>query len=379
MLRTLLKILTVVTLFLATRSLADMTVTLVEPTDGAVIAPCDTIVLKADVQTTAGEQIKDVRFYANGKAKGRARKEPWEYTWKKILTGNYVITAKATDVNGVEAWSDPIHIKAGEVMDNDLVINGNFSCGTLANWSFYKTAQANATVSVMDDEYFNDPYYLYFEIENGGVNTWDVQITTPVPTDSGHVYEVYFEADADESKMIQIAMMENKPPYSPQWSYGLVLDGDIYYGPIEFEATRTDPANLFRLDVGSNNINCYFDNLAIVDRSATGVKYNRLSRNGFVTEYELDQAWPNPFNMSTTIRYKLAREARVDLDIYNMQGRKIKSLVSGVESAGTHVVKWRGANDFGAAAPSGVYLYRMTAQSPDGRQAVLSRKILLLK
>jgi hypothetical protein len=67
----------------------------------------------------------------------------------------------------------------------------------------------------------------------------------------------------------------------------------------------------------------------------------------------------NPFHSSTTIRFGLTEETHVELAIFNIQGQKIRTLVSNRCPAGHHSVVWDGRNGGGAMVSSGVYFYRM--------------------
>ena len=72
--------------------------------------------------------------------------------------------------------------------------------------------------------------------------------------------------------------------------------------------------------------------------------------------FSFSQNYPNPFNAATTIRYALPEEAEVSIEIYDILGRRIQTLVAGKQSAGTHTVVWE-AKD----VSSGVYFYRIEA------------------
>jgi len=90
---------------------------------------------------------------------------------------------------------------------------------------------------------------------------------------------------------------------------------------------------------------------------------------------ELAQNVPNPFNPSTTIRFSLRQRSKVTLSVYDVRGRRVRTLVRGVRTAGVeHVVAWDGRDDAGAAVSSGVYFYRLVAGS-----FTQTRKMLLLK
>jgi hypothetical protein len=90
--------------------------------------------------------------------------------------------------------------------------------------------------------------------------------------------------------------------------------------------------------------------------------------------FALQQNRPNPFRASTAIHFALARPGRVDLRIFDLQGRLIHSLVEKDLDAGRHVVEWRGVNDRGERAAPGVYFYRLV--TPGFSEM---RKMLLLQ
>ncbi len=79
------------------------------------------------------------------------------------------------------------------------------------------------------------------------------------------------------------------------------------------------------------------------------------------TEIALMQNYPNPFNPETNIEFRLPSATNVTLEVYNLLGQKVKTLVSDYREAGYHTVRWNGTNDSGDLVPSGVYFYRMTA------------------
>ena len=80
-------------------------------------------------------------------------------------------------------------------------------------------------------------------------------------------------------------------------------------------------------------------------------------------QYSLRQNYPNPFNPSTTIRFDLPEASRVQLIIYDAMGREVRTLLWGEQSAGYQSVNWDGADDRGQPVSSGIYLYRLQAES----------------
>jgi hypothetical protein len=93
-----------------------------------------------------------------------------------------------------------------------------------------------------------------------------------------------------------------------------------------------------------------------------------------VLRTELRKNYPNPFNPETVINFSLKQENQVKLEIFNVKGELIKTLVNGVMPSGQHHIIWNGTNEIGKATASGIYFYKMET---DDYQSV--RKMILLK
>ena len=93
-------------------------------------------------------------------------------------------------------------------------------------------------------------------------------------------------------------------------------------------------------------------------------------------EFALHQNFPNPFNPDTTIKYDLAESADVTLQIYNVLGQVVRTLVaSEAQNAGRYQIRWNGMDDRGVPVSSGIYFYQISA---DGKFSDV-RKLMLLK
>ncbi|HIA79712.1 MAG TPA: T9SS type A sorting domain-containing protein [Candidatus Marinimicrobia bacterium] len=92
------------------------------------------------------------------------------------------------------------------------------------------------------------------------------------------------------------------------------------------------------------------------------------------SEFALHPPYPNPFNPITTLRYVLPENALVNITIYDMMGRVVKSLINSQQTAGYRSTQWNATNDAGSPVSAGIYLY--TIQAGDFRQ---TRKMVLLK
>jgi carboxypeptidase T len=90
-------------------------------------------------------------------------------------------------------------------------------------------------------------------------------------------------------------------------------------------------------------------------------------------EYSLHQNYPNPFNPTTTIRYDLARDADVRLQLFNILGQVVRTLIAGVQEAGVRYVEFDASE-----LPSGVYYYRFIARSADGTALFADMKKMIV-
>ena len=90
--------------------------------------------------------------------------------------------------------------------------------------------------------------------------------------------------------------------------------------------------------------------------------------------FALHANYPNPFNPTTTISYDLPERAQVTLDIYDILGKQIKTLVNQSQDAGNKIAMWNGTDNLGRQVSAGVYLYQIQAG-----EFSQTRKMLLLK
>lgn len=170
-------------------------------------------------------------------------------------------------------------------------------------------------------------------------------------------------------------------------------DGDYVYVNSEEQGVRvidvSDPANPVEV--------AFFDGAPIARgiTARNGLAYAAeradglsIYRNDLVTSVQddpgvtperfvLHQNYPNPFNPSTRINYTIQASVgltAIRLDIYNIMGQKVRTLVNAKQPSGLYSIEWDGRTDNGTNVPSGVYVYRLTA----GEQTS-SRRMLLLK
>jgi len=99
-----------------------------------------------------------------------------------------------------------------------------------------------------------------------------------------------------------------------------------------------------------------------------------IDKDAIPLQYTLHQNYPNPFNPITTLRYDLPEQATVNIIIYDMLGRQVRTLLNQTQDAGFKLVIWNATNDHGKPVSAGVYLYKIQAG-----EFVQTRKMVLLK
>jgi len=95
---------------------------------------------------------------------------------------------------------------------------------------------------------------------------------------------------------------------------------------------------------------------------------------GLLPEFNLSQCYPNPFNPATTIDYSLPRRSKATIEVFNILGKKITTLVDEVKPAGEYRVTWDGKSSGGEPVSTGIYFYRFKAG-----ERVETKKMMLLK
>jgi hypothetical protein len=149
---------------------------------------------------------------------------------------------------------------------------------------------------------------------------------------------------------------------------------DIYRAGVRINPRRLDPLARSFVDEDIEPSTDYGYRVAAVYHDGTGISSRTVTVTTDPGELALSQNHPNPFNPSTTISFTLPSRMRVTLEVFDVAGRRVASLVSEVRGGGHHEVTWNGRNDDGNAMHSGVYFARLEA---GGR--VLTKKMILLK
>jgi hypothetical protein len=114
--------------------------------------------------------------------------------------------------------------------------------------------------------------------------------------------------------------------------------------------------------------------ITVLKTTPTVVELSNVDIPGTFTLFD---NYPNPFNTSTTICYSLPTSADIRLNIYNLKGEKVRTLINQHQSAGTFEISWNGCNDNNIRVASGIYIYRMGINT--GREIDSQSRQMLLK
>lgn len=185
-------------------------------------------------------------------------------------------------------------------------------------------------------------------------------------------------------------------------SYGLGYVGNQYL----FQGREKYPDSLSDNDaevkiIGNSSYSGLQNGSIIVDIIGTGrpqwlIAYDKRGSkiNGFIDIYPssvltgvpddpnpvlpknavLYQNYPNPFNPSTTIKYELPANSKVEIRIYNILGQEVRLLEKGSKAIGEHKIIWDGRDNQGKAVASGIYIYRLQF-----RNQIISKKMVLVR
>lgn len=230
---------------------------------------------------------------------------------------------------------------------------------------------------------------VIFGIADDASNRIDMRDAYPVPifssarklvigTSGGEKLLRDIRNDSDEVQVWQVDLSQaagGNEIRSLDWQVNPIRqDGMVLYlrDAVEKTAVEMTSRSSYHLN---NTAQCPPDRFSILFGPATKIA-ELLGQEASTTPlgFCLYQNYPNPFNPSTTVLYDLPRAAYVRLDIYNILGQVVTTLVDRELSAGSYSATWSGRDGQGRAVGSGIYLYRLTAGGSVG-----TKKMILLK
>ena len=171
------------------------------------------------------------------------------------------------------------------------------------------------------------------------VNSYVLQIGLPYASNGGRSIDtLYIETEANN----------NSVNISKDEILDMLVEAKVLQGEFEWDVTGI-------LSTG--------EMVSIMSNSFSTVIDDENYELTFPDEYRLYDNYPNPFNPVTTIAYDLKAWSIVNLQIFDIMGRKLMTLESSVKAPGHHYTMWNGKNSKGFQMASGVYFYRLTVEN----------------
>ncbi len=225
--------------------------------------------------------------------------------------------------------------------------------GTNGNWALTAERAATGNISVTDSPYrdYNNNAELTltsnFSIGLYGAEAASVSFKTRYIIQSNYDM-VYFEVSTDNGQSWQVP-------------------GPVFTGTqVNFVETSIDLADyldsavMFRFRMVTNESGqrdgIHIDDFRVTWDNPTGITDNGMS---IPSRFNLYQNYPNPFNPSTVIKFNLVQPEMAELIVYDMLGKKVKTLVSDILPGGAHEVIWDGTDESGDDVASGIYMYKL--------------------
>ncbi len=230
-----------------------------------------------------------------------------------------------------------------------MVLNGDFSAGR-ENWAFSVNGNADAQGRI--DK--NGRYHI--NITRGGSAEHDIQLFQGgMELVRGQKYRFEFDAYAGFPRTIEAKIEQATPPYK---NYGKIGPTPLQSGKARYayEFTMQEPSDYTARVVfycGKSMADVYLDNVVFKQVFPEQVKALNTSSP---PDYGLDQNYPNPFNQTTVLPFSLAGTQWVSLDLFDLTGRHVRTILQQQYPAGHHsvTVKLPGP-------ASGIYFYQIRA------------------
>ena len=233
---------------------------------------------------------------------------------------------------------------------------------TSSSWLFREYLGGGAPRNVT----FNSTYLLQAYVFGDGSRTlFRFALDENYPSASAYDHEVspWYVIDWIGWKLVSWDMANDPTGTWDDLSEGN-LEGTLRFDSIQLSYNPDDPDALIMGEI-------YIDDLRLVTVEQVGINAEIAQ---IPLEFTLYQNYPNPFNPITTISFTLTKPSNVRLEIFNIRGEKVQSLVNGYFNAGYWTAVWDGKNDDGLSVPSGMYMYRMITGT-----GIQVKNMLLLK
>ena len=305
-----------------------------------------------------------------------------EYSWVEISSIGTEIPKPGGVSDFTQTVSLPFNFKYYGNNFSQLRISGD---GWIAFGSGTQTKSANCSLPCLDT------------LNNMTAVFWD-DFFSNGPQGGGKLY--YYSDPSNHTFIMEWDTVPHRSDITIKETFEIILHDPAYYttptgdGEIIFQYKDVEEAGSCTVGIenGTEDIGLQYVFNELYDPTANelvngiAIKFTTAQPNVvsvgedgeanqlIPADYSLNQNYPNPFNPETRISYSIPEPGFVKLSIYDINGTLIKVLQEGNRSAGRYEAIWDGKNSFGSKVGSGVYFYRLQANS-----FVQVKKMILLK
>ncbi len=258
------------------------------------------------------------------------------------------------------------YIMDGQLDDGAQILasDGNYTLYYAFNGVELYLATAAAQVTGSDTFIFvsSDPGSMTDApwAKNGQVAQWDAYMAN----ESTNNYATW----TDQNALTSIAVgsyLEGIINVSGEWQGATEL-----YAALGLYHTNDNGELVHQAPAGNNDSNLDANEYQVFDLDITSNDSPDIAESVLI----LHQNAPNPFNPETTISFSIPQDGMAKLEVYNIRGQKVRTLLNRHMKKGEHKTVWNGLDDMGKASASGNYLYKLQVSDK-----IYTRKMLLLK
>ncbi|MCF7918989.1 MAG: choice-of-anchor J domain-containing protein [Candidatus Cloacimonetes bacterium] len=327
-----------------------------------------------DLDDYDGMQITKMNFFPRGITTGHVAK-----IWTGANAANVVVSQNITDYTS-ETWNE-IYYTTPYTIDSSLELWVGYTCDAQPAGEYPAGCDAGPAIAGFGD----------MISQNGGVS-WD-----PL---SGFGLDYNWNIQAWVAGAARALPLASAPQTPEVTSFFTSEDNIFACGNLGAPAitTRDERSFLLGFYVYLDDI-LYDDEMLDIDETSyifmnmTGDHHYGVAAVYNDGESDIENAWlvdnddnllptvtalqgnyPNPFNPETAIKLSLAEDANVEINIFNMRGQIVRTLVNEYMDAGFHNIVWNGTNDHGQNVASGVYFYNMKSDRYSS-----TKKMILMK
>ncbi len=369
------------------------TVSITLPVNGSTfIAPAN-ITINATATDTNGT-VASVSFYNGSVLLGTDNSNPYSYSWNNVSTGNYIITARAKDNEGAVTTSTSVSFSVTgnkpptvniTLPTNNAIFNApaNIAINAAASdtdGAIVSVAFYNGSILLGTDN--SSPYT--FNWANVGVGSYSLttratdnegEVTTSSPvnisvTSTTVQLQIVYKTIVEWSTGFQgeVRVFNNSPVATSNWL--VALDCPHELTPIWDAVITNHTGNHYEIRSAATtqtilaNQSIVFGFLGIItagqvftppSNASVQVSSARIgSENLESVNAKVTHNYPNPFSDITNIEFHLVNDSRVKLEVMDVTGQLLSTVLNKTMQKGTHTISWNGTSH-----GSGIYFYRL--------------------